>query len=179
MTESEQFRQTVIEALKAGDGTPALVYADYLEEQGEDFPEFFRLLGRKVMEYPDWITRTVTPAELGMGKWSHSTSAASYINRTLNTVLLQFGRTVDVGDCWLGLAPYASSGVSRSLELHDYLYYGQRMARFQGRVWEVYGLPTHLYGVRVWVFDQGVIPDDWAVLINEKAKVLGVIRECV
>lgn len=178
MNDQQQFLQTVLDTLRHNEGTPALVYADWLEENGGDYPEFFRLLGRKAMEYPDWLVTTGTATFWGGGYWSASTTHSRYIRKTLNSVAFVLGREQEAGG-WIAFSRQTASAVASCMEIADMVFstLAPNMNDWERYVWGVWGLPNYLYGHRLHVFDTPVVPDHCAVILNEKTKTLALVTE--
>jgi hypothetical protein len=179
--EHRQFLKTVLDALKEGDGNPVLVYADWLEDNDLSCPEFFRLLGRHVRkEETEWAVVRDKALNLSGGHWNAGTSANPYIRKTLHTVVNVAKRDVVAG--WVGVSPYLAGLMAYSMEISQYPARHVTMQDASPRQrygYNMWGLPPVLYGFNFFVFEAGTIPDRWAVVVDERAKILGVVEECV
>lgn len=188
MNDNELLLNATLESLRAGESTPALAYADYLEERNRIGPQFFRSLAKQFIDYPDWLFMDWTATDLGGGYWPYSTSASSYILRSLTTAQNRLCKDrQDFGnDWWLGMTPEVIGGVccsqeSRDYERSDFSALEEKIvtsSRREVEVYKKYMIGSPMYGCRLWVFDRDVVPPDCAVILCEQIKVLGLIREC-
>lgn len=179
----ELLRKATLEALKEGEGTASLIYADALEELNEGEPEFFRALGRQVQQYPDWIYHHWSAKELGSrGSWCSGTQVNSYIQKAVADAHRHFAqRRGKIENLWLGVGEQLADRMARSRELCETIYPTRQniVNKLDQRQWVKFGIPTHLYGYKIRVLDLHHIPQFTAVVLSESSKVFGLITECV
>lgn len=83
------------------------------------------------------------------------------------------------------VSPEVAGSMMRSQELHDLIYAratiesSDWISDRRRSDWHTYGLPASVYGHRTHVFDIGVVPPTYTVVVDEQAKVFGLITECI
>lgn len=111
----------------------------------------------------NWAGNTATATSLGGGLWSAGTSAAPYIQKSIQAALVDIQQstnsTVGPDDLVLVISPTTAYAMAQTEEIRDYF-----KSSYVAREWMqegkgsgfLWGLPDPLYGVRVVVEDRVV-----------------------
>lgn len=105
----------------------------------------------------NWGTHTDTATNLGGGRWDAGSSTAPYLKRGLlaaaQAINLQTNGMAKLSDLRLILAPADAIDISASQEIHDYVRNNEvalrNITQTLGNPNELWGLPSHLYGIEV------------------------------